>query len=81
MNKKLNGCSKEKEIGLNDIGIDSKDLEQEKSFKYLGSILNEDNSTEEEIKERIALGNKAYYANHKIFKSKLVSKKAKVKLY
>jgi len=36
---------------------------------------------EEESKERIALGNKAYYANQKIFKNNLVSKKAKVKLY
>jgi hypothetical protein len=80
MNKKLNRCSKKK-IGLNDIDINSKDLEQEKSFKYLGSILNGDNSTEEEIKERISLGNKAYYGNHKIFKRKLVSKKAELKLY
>jgi hypothetical protein len=38
-------------------------LEQVKSFKYLGSIVNGNNSIEEEIKERIILGNKAYYAN------------------
>ena len=36
---------------------------------------------EEESKERISLGNKAYYANQKIFKSKLVSKKSKLKYY
>ena len=36
---------------------------------------------EEETKERITLGNKAYYANQQIIKSKLVSKKAKLKLY
>jgi hypothetical protein len=38
-------------------------LEQVKPYKYLGSIANGDNSTEEEIKESIALGSKAYYAN------------------
>ena len=36
---------------------------------------------EDESKERISLGNKAYYANQKIFNSKLVSKKAKLKLH
>jgi len=36
---------------------------------------------EEEIKERIALGTKAYYANLKFFKSRLVTKCAKLKLY
>ena len=32
------------------------------------------------MKDRIALGNKAYYVNKKIFKSKLVSMKAKSKV-
>jgi len=45
------------------IDIDSKHLEQVKSYKYLGSIANGDNSIAEEIKESIALGGKAYYAN------------------
>jgi len=38
-------------------------LETVQSYKYLGSSVNSDNSTEEEIQHRIALGNKAYYAN------------------
>ena len=36
---------------------------------------------EEKIKERIALGNKVLFANKKIFQMKLISKKAKLKLY
>jgi hypothetical protein len=36
---------------------------------------------DEEIQQRIALGNKAYYANQSLFKSRLVSKKSKLKLY
>jgi hypothetical protein len=34
-----------------------------KYYKYFGSIVNEDNSIEVEIKEIIGLGNKVYYAN------------------
>jgi len=40
-----------------------------------------DNTIEEEIKERIAVGNKAFSANKKIFQSKLITKNAKLKLY
>jgi hypothetical protein len=38
------------------------------------------NSIEEEIKKRIVLGNKAFYANQYLFKSQLISKKTKLKL-
>ena len=63
------------------LNIENKEFEQVKSFKYLGSIVNTDNTMEEEIKERIALGNRAYFANKKVFQSKLISKRAKLKLY
>jgi hypothetical protein len=39
------------------------------------------NTIEEEIKERLIAGNKAYYANQKMFQSKLLSRKSKLKLY
>ena len=66
---------------LTPININNKEFEQVKSFKHLGSIINTDNTMEEEIKERIALGNKAYFANKKIFQSKIITKRAKLKLY
>jgi hypothetical protein len=56
-------------------------LEQIHSYKYLESIINRDNSIEEEIREIIMPGNKAYYANRSILKSKLVCKKSKLKIY
>jgi hypothetical protein len=40
-----------------------------------------DNLIEEEIKERIATGNQAFFPNKKIFQSKLISKKSKIKFY
>ena len=54
---------------------------QVKQYKYLGSITNDCNSIEEEVKERIAVGIKAYYANRKFFKSRIVTKISKLKLY
>jgi len=48
-------------IGLND--IDSKYLEQVNSYKYLESVVNREDSREEEIEERIAVGSRACYAN------------------
>jgi hypothetical protein len=54
-------------------------IEQVTEFKYLGSIVNNSNSIEDEIKERTAAGNKSYYANKSFFQSKLISKSAKLK--
>jgi hypothetical protein len=66
---------------LTPINIENKEFEQVKTFTYLGSIVNTDNTIEEEIKERIALGNKVYFANKKMFQSKFISKREKLKLY
>jgi hypothetical protein len=55
-------------------------IEQVQQYKYLRSIINVSTSIEKEIKERIALGTKAYYANLKFFKSGLVTKQSKLKL-
>jgi hypothetical protein len=70
-----------KDIKIENLNINSSYIEQVKQYKYLGSIINDTNSIEEEVKERIALGTKAYYANLKFFKSKLVTKSSKLKLY
>jgi hypothetical protein len=56
-------------------------LKKTKAYKYLGSIVNEDNSIEQETQERIAGGNCAYYANKVMFTSKQISRKVKLKLY
>jgi hypothetical protein len=53
-----------KNYKLQELQIDSMYPEQVQSYKYLRSTVNSDNSIEEEIKHRITLGNKAYYANH-----------------
>ena len=46
---------------LKPINIENEEIEEVISFKYLGSTVNTENTIEEEIKERIAVGNKAFY--------------------
>jgi hypothetical protein len=70
-----------KNYAMDSVNINSMHLEQVKSFKCLGSIVNGNNSIEEEIEERIVLGNKTYYANQTLFKSKLLSNNSKLKMY
>jgi len=53
-------------------------IDQVKSFSYLSSTVNGNNTLEEEIRERITKGNKVFYANKALFKSKLVSRKSKL---
>jgi hypothetical protein len=48
------------------------------TFGELGSIANGNNSIEEETKGRTSLGNKAFYRNQDLFKSKILSKKSKL---
>jgi len=44
-------------------------------------MVNTDKSIEEEIKERIAAGNRAYHVHKKLFTSKLISWNVKLQLY
>jgi hypothetical protein len=47
-------------------------FEQVNSFKYLGTMVNTDNSIVEEIKERMAAGNRAYHVHKKLLTSQLI---------
>jgi len=52
-------CTK-KQHKMDGIDITQTHLEQVKSFKYLGSVVNGNNSIEEVMKERISLGDKHF---------------------
>jgi hypothetical protein len=56
-------------------------IDKVRFFRYLHTIVNGNNSLEEEIGERIVQGIKAFYANRTLFKSNLMSRKSKLKLY
>ena len=70
-----------KNYNLEELKINLMYLEEVQSYKYFGSTVNSDNSVEEDIQNRIILGNKAYYANQFLFKSRMVFMKLKMKLY
>jgi hypothetical protein len=73
-----------KRTGTKDIThlqIDNFGFENVENFNYLGSILNADNKMNIEIAERIVKGNKAYYANSKLIKSKFLKRNTKMKIY
>jgi hypothetical protein len=66
---------------LDDMLVDEYVFQQVTDFKYLGTNINNRNNMHNEIKLRIASGNKGYYERAKLFKSKLLSKKSKEYLY
>jgi hypothetical protein len=77
----LKSTKKKKETRNESLNINNLQIEQVQQYKYLGSIVNVSNSIEKEIKKSKALGTKAYYANLIFFKSRLVTKQSKLKLY
>lgn len=50
-------------------------------YKYLGVNIIQNNNMHNAIKIRISAANKGYYAKEKLFKSKLVSRRSKERLY
>ena len=63
------------------IKIGSNSYEKEKTFKYLGSLLTNQNYIQKEIKSRLKAGNSCYYSFQTLFSSRLLSKNLKIKMY
>jgi hypothetical protein len=54
-------------------------FEEITTFKYLGSLITKKNEIGEEIKMRIATGNRCYYGLQHLFRSRTVSRIDKLK--
>jgi hypothetical protein len=63
------------------VRINNRDTETVNQFKYLGSIITNNNDITLEISHRINRGNKCYYGLRNIFKSRLLKKDTKFKIY
>ena len=55
--------------------------EKVKTFKYLGSLLTNQNSIQEEIKCGLKAGNSCYFSVQKLLSSRLISKNMKIKIH
>jgi len=64
-----------------DLRIGNKTFETVQSFQYLGNIIGNTNSNNKCIKERIMMGNKAYYANRQLVNSSPISRNSKLQIY
>jgi hypothetical protein len=63
------------------IELMGKKYEKVESFKYLGSVMTSLNDIETEIKSKIAVSNKCYYALGPILRRRSISKSIKIHLY
>ena len=61
--------------------IDNRSIERVEKFKYLGTMLTNKNSIQEEIKSRLKVGNACCYSVQNLLSSSLLSKKLKIKIY
>jgi len=61
--------------------VDNSSIEKVEEFGYLGTTLTNQNSIQEEIKNRLKLGNDCYYSVQNLLSFSLLSKNLRIKLY
>jgi hypothetical protein len=64
---------RERNAGRGDsVKIDNSSIERVEKFKYLGTTLTDQNSIQEEIKNRLKLGNASYHSVQNLLSSRLL---------
>jgi hypothetical protein len=64
-----------------DIKIANKSFENGSQFKYLGTIVTNQNLIQEEIKRRLNSGNACYHSVQNLLSSRLLSKNVKIRIH
>jgi hypothetical protein len=74
--------SRDRNAGWGDsVKNDNSSIERVEEFKYLGILLTDQNSIQEEIKSRLKLGNACYHSVLNLLSSRLLSKNLKIKIH
>ena len=66
---------------IHSVRIDNSTFERVEQFKYLGTILTNQNSIAEEIKSRLGSGSACYHSVQNLLSSRLLSKNLKISIY
>ena len=66
---------------MQSVRIDNSTFERVEEFKYLGTMLTNQNSIAEEIKSRLRSGNACYHSVKNLLSSRLLSKNLKIRIY
>jgi hypothetical protein len=64
-----------------DLRIGNKTFEAVQGFQYLENIIGNTNNNNKCIKDRIMMGNKAYYANRQLVNNSLISRSSQLQIY
>ena len=51
------------------------------NFRYFGNVIDKEGRISECVKDRIHAGNKAYAANYRMLKSKIIKRPVKMQIY
>ena len=74
--------SREQTAGLSHtLKVDNSFIERVEEFKYLGTMLTNQNSIQEEIKSSLKLGNACYHSVQNLLSSSLLSNNLMIKIY
>ncbi|RZF38840.1 hypothetical protein LSTR_LSTR013781 [Laodelphax striatellus] len=73
--------SRTRQVVERSVILDDYSFERLNSFKYLGSVITDDNNVEADIKAKLAAGNRCYYALSQYLRSKTLSRKIKIEIY
>jgi hypothetical protein len=64
-----------------DLRIGNKTFEAVQGFQYLGNIIGNTNNNNKCMKDRIMMGDKAYYANRQLVNNSLISRSSQLQIY